>query len=217
MIKNEFLKRIISSAVLLPLISYIIAKGSVLFDLLIVLCFFISIHEWYKISINKTNYLFGVLFLALSFYSVYFLRHNSPEEYFFFIIVGIICIMTDIGGYVFGKLFKGPKLLKISPNKTISGMFGSFFSPLISIFFFINIEILNQSIIQSKFILIVFILFISAVSQAGDIFISYFKRLSDVKDTGKIIPGHGGLLDRIDGMIFSFPVSLLILKIIQLM
>ena len=76
---------------------------------------------------------------------------------------------------------------------------------------------MNQSIIQSKFILIVFILFISAVSQAGDIFISYFKRLSDVKDTGKIIPGHGGLLDRIDGMIFSFPVSLLILKIIQLM
>tara|TARA_Y100000996_G_scaffold247113_1_gene194270 strand:- start:135 stop:548 length:414 start_codon:yes stop_codon:yes gene_type:complete len=131
-----------------------------------------------------------------------------------------ICIFTDIGGYIFGKLFKGPKLTKISPNKTYSGMFGGYFLSIIfmSLFFInlefffdnTNIEVIGKELTLNNFILIILI---STASQFGDIIVSYFKRLSKIKDTGKIIPGHGGLLDRIDGMIFAFPISYLIFKI----
>ena len=123
----------------------------------------------------------------------------------------LICISTDIGGYVFGKIFKGPRLTKISPNKTYAGMFGGYFLSLISFWLankFINLEI------PIYFFIIVII--ISTISQIGDIFISYFKRLSKVKNTGNIIPGHGGLLDRIDGMIFAFPIFYIIDSILYL-
>ena len=122
----------------------------------------------------------------------------------------LICIFTDIGGYVFGKIFKGPKLTKISPNKTYSGMFGGYFLSVIfmSLFFtnlellFENVEVIEQGATLNNFI---FTIIISTASQFGDIIISYFKRLSKIKDTGKLIPGHGGILDRIDGMLFAFP------------
>ena len=122
------------------------------------------------------------------------------------------CIFTDIGGYLFGKIFKGPKLTKISPKKTISGMIGSYILSVIVTFAFIFFANLNFSF---EFILQIFILviIISTVSQLGDISISYFKRLSKVKDTGNIIPGHGGILDRIDGMIFAFPFSYIMISL----
>ena len=132
----------------------------------------------------------------------------------------VICIFTDIGGYIFGRTFKGPKLTKISPNKTYSGMIGGYFLSIIFMsLFFLNLEILlghtniestDKELSLNNFILIISI---STASQIGDIIVSYFKRLSKIKDTGKIIPGHGGLLDRIDGMIFAFPMSYLIFKI----
>ena len=120
-----------------------------------------------------------------------------------FLFVVIICISTDIGGYVFGKSFKGPKLTKYSPNKTFAGVFGGFAFSITSMLIASNI--LSGPNFSVK--LILFILMISFISQLGDIIISYFKRISNLKDTGKIIPGHGGLLDRIDGMIFAFPFS----------
>jgi len=130
-----------------------------------------------------------------------------------------ICVFTDIGGYIFGKLFKGPKLTKISPKKTYSGVIGGYlFSIIFMAFFFNNVnyisEITNIKSTAKELSLNNFILtiFISTVSQFGDIVISYFKRKSKIKDTGKIIPGHGGLLDRIDGMIFAFPAAYLIYK-----
>ena len=125
-------------------------------------------------------------------------------------LITIICISTDTGGYIFGKLFKGPKLTKLSPNKTYAGVIGSFlFSIIISILFFeLMSKIHNYRFTEEKFI---FVLVVSLVSQMGDIIISYFKRLFKVKDTGNIIPGHGGILDRIDGMIFAFPFSYIIL------
>jgi len=130
----------------------------------------------------------------------------------------LICIGTDIGGYLFGKIFKGPKLLKkISPNKTFSGMIGSYVLPILLInIYFSYYYILYPGFIEPNFNQQIFIeiLLLSTVSQIGDIIISYFKRLSKVKDTGKIIPGHGGLLDRIDGMIFAFPVAYLIYLIL---
>ena len=139
-------------------------------------------------------------------------NHLDSDGLATFLFVIIICISTDIGGYLFGKFFKGPKLTKISPNKTYSGMIGSFFLSIVSINFFYYFSFFeNFTSFTNKTMLIVFL--ISVISQIGDMTISFFKRLSKVKDTGKIIPGHGGLLDRIDGMIFAFPFSYLILTI----
>ena len=132
-----------------------------------------------------------------------------------------ICIFTDIGGYVFGKFFKGPKLTKISPKKTYSGVAGGYLSSIIFVTLFFNnfdfiseltkIEVTPQELSFENFILIIYI---STASQFGDIIVSFFKRKSNIKDTGKIIPGHGGLLDRIDGMIFAYPAAYLIYKIL---
>ena len=111
-----------------------------------------------------------------------------------------------------GKLFKGPKLTKISPKKTYSGMFGGYLLSIIIInIYLINLDLLNFESRELTLRFFIIVILISSISQIGDIIISYFKRLSKVKDTGKIIPGHGGLLDRIDGMIFAFPFSYLIL------
>ena len=130
----------------------------------------------------------------------------------------LICISSDIGGYVFGKLFKGPKLTRHSPNKTYSGMIGSYLLPIIALSFFFNNSIFFENLVidgnlkEITLSFFIFVLFVSTISQLGDIAISYLKRLSKIKDTGKIIPGHGGLLDRVDGMIFAFPFSYVILK-----
>ena len=158
---------------------------------------------------KKKYHFVGYFFLILSFYSAYLLRNfDNDEKGILFLIVITICISTDIGGYVVGKIFKGPKLTKISPNKTYSGMVGGYLLSIISIEFFIKYSqmLFNEELFFSSEDFI-FIIFISSISQLGDILISYFKRLSKIKNTGKIIPGHGGLLDRIDGMIFAFPLS----------
>ena len=119
----------------------------------------------------------------------------------------LISIFTDIGGYLFGKILKGPKISKISPNKTYTGMIGSFLLPVFFVYFFLthenNNEIYEQIIYVSNFNLLFTIFVVSLISQAGDFTVSYLKRKSNQKDTGKIIPGHGGLLDRIDGVIFA--------------
>ena len=215
---NETTKRIISSIVLVPFAFFFIIKGSYFFIFFISMCFLITIYEWYQISSKKNYFFFGLFFLILSFYSVYLFR----EKYFvFFLLVFLTCIGTDIGGYIFGKIFKGPKLIKISPNKTYAGMIGGFFLSIIIAYIFLannskiseyaNLKfVYDYSISFSHFFLV---LMISLISQIGDLLISYFKRISKVKNTGKIIPGHGGLLDRIDGMIFAFPIAFLIFYI----
>ena len=127
-------------------------------------------------------------------------------------MVILICISTDIGGFVFGKTFKGSKLIKISPNKTYSGMIGSFFLSIISAFFYTNYYDL---IYWTDNVLFITVILISSVSQIGDLTVSYFKRISKIKNTGKIIPGHGGLLDRIDGMLFAIPFAYVFFKMIK--
>ena len=215
--KNEFFKRILSSIILLPIVIFFIIKGSFLFNSLILICSIITLYEWQLMSKGKNYNIFGFIYIIASFYIIYLLRNYSDDKYLFFLLILIICISTDIGGYVFGKVFKGPKLTKISPNKTYAGMIGAFLLSIFTATFFLNyydyylidrFEILNIY----NFI---FIIFISSVSQFGDILISFFKRRSKIKNSGKIIPGHGGLLDRIDGMIFAFPASYLIFKIIN--
>ena len=101
----------------------------------------------------------------------------------------------------FGKLLKGPKLTKISPNKTYTGMVGSFITPIVFTFLIKNFDIFTASFITTNYKIYIFVIILSTASQIGDIIISYFKRLSKLKDTGNLIPGHGGILDRIDGMI----------------
>ena len=195
---NNLLKRILSSIILLPFIYYLLFKGSYILILFIFILFFVACYEWHSISNNIFLKIFGYIFLILSFYSFY--QISFDKTFVFFVI--IICVATDVGGYFFGRILKGPKLTKISPKKTYNGVIGGYFLSLVSFLIIINSsDYFNASI---KYFLLIFL--ISTVSQIGDIIISYFKRLSNIKDTGKIIPGHGGLLDRIDGMIFVFPI-----------
>ena len=201
MINKELQKRILSSIILLPLAYYFILAGSFYLIFFMIICFFVSIYEWNKMVKKIEFKVFGTLFLIFSFYTFY---ETTSTDLWIFVL--LVCVSTDIGGYIFGKLFKGPKLTKISPNKTFSGMIGGYLLSLIVLKFFFNFY--NSSVNEEWFIVTILI---STVSQIGDIIVSYFKRLSKIKDTGKIIPGHGGLLDRIDGMIFAFPIFYLIL------
>ena len=210
--EKELQKRILSSIILIPLSLFFIIKGSFFFILFLVIIFLISSSEWLNM-VKKTELKFlGILFLIFSFYSVFYYRELSLD---FFLLIIVTCVSTDLGGYIFGKLLKGPKLIKISPNKTYSGMLGGFLlSIIISYFFVIKYftEVYRSTYLDDlRFIIL--ILIISSTSQIGDLIISYFKRSSKIKNTGKIFPGHGGMLDRIDGMIFVFPV-LYFIKII---
>ena len=216
MIINEFYKRILSSVVLIPITLFFVIKGSYFFDFFLLICFFATINEWRELTKDKFYKSIGFLFIFTSFYFVYLLRNDFGGKYTLFLLILFICISTDLGGYIFGKIFKGPKLTKISPNKTYAGMIGGF---LLSITFtYIYLDYYEFFIIKKAEILsfydFIFVIVISSISQFGDITISYFKRKSKIKNTGKIIPGHGGILDRIDGMIFALPSSYLILKVI---
>ncbi len=206
--KNEFFKRLLSSIILIPLALFFIIKGSLFFIFFISLCFLIASYEWYMMSKKASYNILGFIFLIFSFYTIYKLRINSDNDYWFLLFITLICVLTDIGGYVFGNLFKGPKLTKFSPNKTYAGMIGGYLLSIISITIFANDISQKENLPINWFF---FIIFVSSISQLGDIIISYFKRLSKIKDTGKIIPGHGGLLDRVDGMLFAFPFSYIIL------
>ena len=196
-----------SSIILIPIIFFLIIKGSYYFFLLLIITFFISTYEWQMLGKKKPYYIFGFIFLIFSFYTIYKLRMDQDNSFTYFLVVVLICILTDIGGYFFGKIFKGPKLTSYSPNKTISGSIGSYLLAFTLIPILIYIKILNE---KNIIFLFIFIIIISTVSQIGDIIISYFKRKSNIKDTGKLIPGHGGILDRIDGMLFALPFSYLL-------
>ena len=211
--EKELQKRILSSIILLPLSFFFIIKGSVFFILFLTILFIVACLEWLKMTKKIEYKTIGILFLLFSFYTVYFFREKDLSD---FLLILIICITTDIGGYIFGKIFKGPRLIKISPNKTYAGMIGSFLLSIVASYIFAikynSTFLQNQNLFEGVyFIFLIFL--ISSVSQIGDLIISYFKRLSKIKNTGNIFPGHGGLLDRIDGMIFAFPFIFLVSKI----
>ena len=199
---KELIKRILSSIILIPLALYFIVHGSFMLMFFTFICFVVACYEWHMMTKRTSYKIYGFIFLIISFYTFYELSVEGVG----FLFVFTICISTDIGGYVFGKIFNGPKLTKISPNKTYAGAIGGYFLSLISLTIIINYIDYPDTPIQY---IIIFIL-ISTVSQIGDIIVSYFKRKSKIKNTGKIIPGHGGLLDRIDGMIFAFPTYYLV-------
>jgi len=204
---KEFEKRLLSSLILIPIAIFFIIQGSLFFIFFLSMLFLATSLEWLKMC-KKNNLLklLGITFLFFSFYTAFNIRENSGLNYFLFII--IVCIFTDIGGYVFGKTLKGPKLINISPNKTYAGVVGSFLFSLIAGYIYLKYLGINYSNIikMDQLFVLLYIFFISLVSQIGDLIISYFKRKAKLKDTGKLLPGHGGLLDRIDGLIFVLPI-----------
>lgn len=202
--KSNNFKRFISGFILFPIFIYLIIEGGLKLNLLLLVALSISIYEWINFKINKLIKILGLIFLIISFYLVFLFRYSENELTIFnFLLVSIICIASDIGGLLFGQIFKGPKLSKISPNKTYSGVLGAFI--LSFLMTYILFKIYNFSSFYSQYLFKIFL--ISLISQFGDLAISFFKRISKLKDTGKLIPGHGGLLDRIDGMIFAFPFA----------
>ncbi len=215
---KELEKRIISSLIIIPIAIFFIFKGSFYFIFFLSLFFLATSYEWIKMNKVNSIKVIGIFYLFFAFVLAYLLRENFSLG--LFILVLIICIFTDLGGYIFGKIFKGPKLIKISPKKTYAGAFGGFILSFVAALTYkkyiasTDVTYFNLSLWTdmdlNKFYFL-FILSISFISQVGDLIISYFKRLAKVKDTGNILPGHGGLLDRIDGIIFAIPSSYLLL------
>ena len=214
MIKNELQKRILSSLFIIPIAIFFIFQETLFFVFFLSIFFLISSYEWIKMNKLDVLKIIGVFYLFFAFFFAYLLREKFTIE--LFILVLIICIFTDLGGYIFGKIFKGPKLIKISPNKTYAGALGGLILSLVAALIYskyiLTITDIYENLstwtgISLNKIYFLFIFIISFVSQIGDLIISYFKRLAKVKNTGNLLPGHGGLLDRIDGIIFAIPFS----------
>ncbi len=158
--------------------------------------------NFYRITINGLSLIYLTMFSAVIFLGISQDNAKMNMLYLF-----SICICSDVGGLLFGKVFKGKKLTKISPNKTISGSVGSFILSLclVPLFYFLLIDQFSNLLD-----LILLAIVVSFLCQLGDLFISLLKRKAKVKDTGDILPGHGVLLDRIDGMILAIPLGMFI-------
>ena len=217
----NLLKRIITSLILLFILFVSLFLNKILWIYLLIAVSIISFYEFnnlikktYKRKKNKI-YLFNLIsFLYLSFFifTAYDIHSNSVISLLFIIL---ICVFSDTGGYVVGKLIGGKKLTKISPNKTVSGCIGSFLFSLFPVLIFEMQKNINFQLVDYNIISLIFIcLFLSLICQLGDLFISFFKRKAKTKDTGTILPGHGGLLDRIDGFIFVLPTSFVLIELI---
>jgi phosphatidate cytidylyltransferase len=193
---NNFKKRFIISLLAFPLI-YILLYQKLLFNLLIIVTFLFCLYEWMQIF-KKKNFIFFLGLLILFIFLISLIRIYNLEDYNLkFLWLILVTWLTDIGGYIFGKLFGGTKLTKISPNKTWSGAFGSIIlSQFAFLIFFLDINY------KFNFIIIFTQLFLSIIGQIGDILMSYIKRKNNKKDTSNFIPGHGGFLDRVDGLIW---------------
>ena len=195
---SNFKKRFVISLLAFPII-FILLYQKIFSNLLIIIVCLFCVYEWNKIFKNK-NYIYLIGLLILLFFFLSLLKIYNLEDYNLkFLWLILIAWLTDIGGYIFGKLFGGPKLIKISPNKTWSGAFGSLIlSQFACLIFFLDSNyILNFNTFFYQFLL-------SIIGQTGDILMSYIKRLNDKKDTSNFIPGPGGFVDRVDGLIWIF-------------
>ena len=202
---NNLQKRILTAIVVFPLSIFFIIMGgnytlSFLYAVLILGNF-----EVFSVFKRKISIIILDIILVASLLCIYHLRIDTVSSYVLLLWVIILTISSDIGGYIFGKVFRWKKLTKISPNKTLSGVLGSFIFALgtvfllgliVKLFIGMDSEIFNKP--KYYFLALLF----SLIAQLGDLCISYFKRLEKIKDTGKILPGHGGIFDRIDGLMF---------------
>ena len=204
---GDIFLRLITSILLLSVL-FISYRYEQFFNILLIFLSILAFLEFIKLIIKIKKFLkkkliitLGLIYIIIINYLLINNIHLHKDIIFYFVL---ICICTDIGGLIFGRIFKGKKLIKISPNKTYSGFYGSFifsFSLML-----ISVNLLDINIIQ----IIIFTFSVCLLSQFGDIFFSYLKRLAKVKDTGNLLPGHGGILDRIDGVIVSVPINFLI-------
>ena len=206
-------KRILTSIVVFPVSIFFIVMGgnyvvSFLYAVLILGNF-----EVFSVFKKKTSIILLDLLLVLSLLSILHLRNDTVSSYILLIWIIILTIFSDIGGYVFGKTFKWKKFTNISPNKTLSGALGSFIFSISTVFLlgfiselFTNID--SNFFLKPKYFLLSIIF--SLAAQFGDLTISYFKRLEKIKDTGKILPGHGGIFDRVDSLMFTILFSIII-------
>ena len=215
-------KRILTSLVILPLSFFFVVKGGYFLTFFLIFVLLAGMYELFSVFKKKINILLLGSVLILSLFSIYYLRNDHYYSIYHLYWVIILCIFSDVGGYVFGKIFKGKKITKISPHKTFSGVFGSFLFSLLWLaiaheldkswrfhaFFYGHLSenfpgaggLWPMYFFSIKYFILTIIF--SMIAQTGDLTISYFKRLEKIKDTGKILPGHGGILDRIDGLMF---------------
>jgi len=227
---QNLLKRLITSIILLSLLIFIIFSHQNIFILSILLLGLLICFEANKLftkllnnmdskrssPTNKLNIKF-IMLNIITFCYIFFIFCNLSYEIYrlespiFFLYLISICFCTDIGGYVFGKIIGGKKLSKISPNKTISGTIGSFIFSIIPLIILLNFNYIDLEFNSTN---IVFCFLISLISQLGDLFISFIKRKAKIKDTGNLLPGHGGILDRVDGIIFAVPFSYFLLRLL---
>ena len=215
--KNELKKRILTSILLFLLVLFCIFTNWPIYIITILIVSGIALSESATLIRRMEQYpstIKWIPYRLIAFFYIFFIFMPTTGSFYslgpvFILYILLACIFSDIGGYVVGKIIGGKKLTKISPNKTISGSIGSFcFSLTAPILYYIFDQ--AQYFYSIKYFLLC--LQISLVCQFGDIFISYIKRKAKVKDTGKFLPGHGGLLDRIDGLIFAFPYAWLYLN-----
>jgi len=213
---RDLIYRIVTSLALLPILIFCLHYSGLYFTIFLGLVYLLSFYEIIK---NTKNLLFNLIsnaILIFAFYSFYQLRGESNYSLINIYWILSTTFFSDIGGYTVGKLFKGKKITKISPNKTYSGLVGSFFFstlsiPLINLFqiFFYDLNIIN--FYQLKYLLLAIL--ISIVCQLGDLYVSFWKRKINIKDISNILPGHGGVLDRIDGLIFVLIFIFIVEKI----
>tara|TARA_B110000971_G_scaffold198979_1_gene215954 strand:+ start:33 stop:695 length:663 start_codon:yes stop_codon:yes gene_type:complete len=216
----ELKKRIFTSLILIFLLtamffySYIMVIALITIAIIIWVEFYALISKIFKKdSIKNKVFRFlcksiSLLYLSLLVYLILSIESHYISLKIYLLYTVLVAILSDIGGLVFGKIFKGKKLTKISPKKTVSGSIGSFIFPFSLIPFFYEKFIENDLLILSLITLL-----ISLITQLGDLFISYLKRKAKVKDTSNILPGHGGFLDRVDGIIFAIPAGVLLFNL----
>ena len=217
--KSELLQRSISSLFLMSLIFFSALISDYIFLSILFITVILSWIEWIsvieKIRFKKIYRIIHIILFFVYLLMAFIVCFNVfvIDKYFFLTIL-MICVFSDVGGYVFGKTFGGKKLTKISPKKTISGSIGSFILSYIG-FFVIYLYFGDLLFVRLQIEALVFIpFFISLICQSGDLFISYYKRRAKIKNTGNLIPGHGGLLDRIDGSIFALPIGFIIISLL---
>lgn len=197
--------RFITATILLPSFLFLLYANNISLYFLIFSFFLISIYEINFLLKKNTIYFFILLILIILFlYCLYKLRGNTDSDFYYLLWVMTVVWLSDIGGFLFGRLIKGPKLSKWSPNKTIAGFFGSV---ILGQFAFLVLYYLlkNTVIFNLKFLILQ--LLMTILSVIGDLFFSFIKRKNDIKDYSNIFPGHGGLLDRADGLIFVIIVA----------
>jgi len=216
---NYITKRILTSIALIILIYLSLKNSSILMITLLLLGFF-SINEFSQMHKNifkKKKFfrfisiIFSVIYVLLFSLVVWFnLTSAEYIQILSLIFLLLICISTDIGGFIFGKIIGGKKLTKISPSKTYSGLVGSFLFSLLFGYIFYHTQ---KNILTFDLNIFIIIFIVSLTSQLGDLMISFLKRKAKIKDTGSLLPGHGGVLDRIDGVLLAIPIGIFLTSI----